>query len=196
MRTTGTISSKSTPASRWNIRTEVITGIDSGGEQIRIAAENRLFLTKRCPFRGYAIELRINAEDPKNNFLANPVWSRSISRPAGTARAGRCHLQGYEIPGSRFDAHQADVYGFTGAKRWIGCGERSHCPLSSAGFRPPSLYYKQIVNDPDFIEQRFDTRTLKPQHLLDYQDEVRNWKKLARFVAEINAHGYNRHAVF
>jgi len=31
---------------------------------------------------------------------------------------------------------------------------------------------------------------------LDYQDEVPELEKLARFVAEINAHGYNRHADF
>ena len=88
------------------------------------------------------------------------------------------------------------VYGFT----WREAVDRMRRTLNSlviAGVETTIPYYKQIVNDPDFIEQRFDTSYIETHpHLLDYQDEVPELEKLARFVAEINAHGYNRYAEY
>ncbi len=50
--------------------TESITGIDIVQEQIRIADGLELqYKQKDVSFRGYAMEFRINAEDPKNGFL-------------------------------------------------------------------------------------------------------------------------------
>jgi len=53
--------------------TEAITGIDIIKEQIRIAAGERLrYRQKDVQFRGHAIECRINAENPYNNFSPCP----------------------------------------------------------------------------------------------------------------------------
>ena len=50
--------------------TETITGIDIVQEQIRIASGNSLsFKQSEISYRGFAIEFRINAEDPKQDFL-------------------------------------------------------------------------------------------------------------------------------
>jgi pyruvate carboxylase subunit A len=52
--------------------TEQITGMDIVQEQIQIAAGNPLSLKqKQIQMRGYAMQFRINAEDPKNDFLPN-----------------------------------------------------------------------------------------------------------------------------
>jgi len=179
--------------------TEVITGIDLVREQIRIAAgEPVSFSQSDVHFRGYAIELRINAEDPKNNFMANPGLIQIYQSPGGHGtRVDGAIYQGYEIP-RFYDSMliKLTVYGFT----WREAVDRMRRTLNSlviGGVQTTIPYYKQIVNDPDFIEQRFDTSYIEThQHLLDYQDEVPELEKLARFVAEINAHGYNRHADF
>jgi pyruvate carboxylase subunit A len=60
--------------------TEEITGIDIVQEQIRIAAGERLGMTQQqISRRGFAIEFRINAEDPQNDFLPS-WWSRCSYR--------------------------------------------------------------------------------------------------------------------
>jgi pyruvate carboxylase subunit A len=179
--------------------TEMITGIDLVREQIRIAAGEPIsFAQSDVHFRGTAIELRINAEDPKNNFMANPGVIQIYQSPGGHGtRVDGAVYQGYEIP-RYYDSMliKLTVYGFT----WREAVDRLRRTLNSlilAGVRTTIPFYKQIVNDPDFIEQRFDTSYIEthPQ-LLAYQDEVPELEKLARFVAEINAHGYNRYAEF
>jgi pyruvate carboxylase subunit A len=179
--------------------TEMITGIDLVREQIRIAAGEPIsFAQSDVHFRGTAIELRINAEDPKSNFMANPGVIQIYHSPGGHGtRVDGAVYQGYEIP-RYYDSMliKLTVYGFT----WSEAVDRLRRTLNSlviAGVRTTIPFYKQIVNDPDFIEQRFDTSYIEthPQ-LLAYQDEVPEMEKLAGFVAEINAHGYNRYAEF
>ncbi len=80
--------------------TEAITGIDIVREQIRIA--DGLPLTYRqqdIQRRGYAMELRINAEDPKNDFLPNFGRITRYFAPGRTGCTHRCsHL--YRLPDS------------------------------------------------------------------------------------------------
>ena len=174
--------------------TEVVTGLDIVRQQIRIAAGEPLSITQKdVTFRGTAIELRINAEDPKNNFMASPGVIQLYQSPGGHGtRLDGAVYQGYEIP-RYYDSMlvKLTVYGFT----WLEAVDRLNRTLSSfviAGVKTTIPYYKQIVNDPDFIAQRFDTSYIEthPQ-LLDYQDEVPAMEKLADLIAEINAHGYN-----
>lgn len=73
--------------------TELITGIDIVKEQIRIAAGEKLGIRKqdKIPLRGHAIEVRINAEDPANNFAPCPGKIERYNVPGG--------------PGVRIDSH-------------------------------------------------------------------------------------------
>lgn len=73
--------------------TELITGIDIVKEQIRIAAGEKLSIRKqdKIPLRGHALECRINAEDPANNFSPSPGKILRYQAPGG--------------PGVRLDSH-------------------------------------------------------------------------------------------
>jgi acetyl-CoA carboxylase biotin carboxylase subunit len=72
--------------------TEMITGIDLVVEQIRIAQGERLRLTQdQVLLRGHAIECRINAEDPENDFRPAPGRISGYLPPGG--------------PGVRIDSH-------------------------------------------------------------------------------------------
>jgi len=177
--------------------TEMITGIDIVREQIRIAAGEPLSIAQKdVTFRGTAIELRITAEDPKNNFLANPGVIKIYRTPGGHGiRLDGAVYQGYEIP-SYYDSMlvKLTVYGFT----WREAVDRLDRALSGftiAGVKTTIPFYRQILKDPDFIEQRFDTSYIEthPQ-LLSYQEDVPDIEKLASLIAEINAHGYNPYA--
>ncbi len=77
--------------------TEMITGIDIVRQQIRIAAGQKLALKQEdiVP-KGWAMECRINASDPEDNFMPCPGRIESIVFPGG--------------PGVRIDTHIHDGY--------------------------------------------------------------------------------------
>ena len=64
--------------------TEMVTGIDIVKEQILVAAGEKLSFTQdKVQFNGHAIECRINAEDPDNNFLPSPGLISEWRMPGG-----------------------------------------------------------------------------------------------------------------
>jgi acetyl-CoA carboxylase biotin carboxylase subunit len=79
--------------------TELVTGIDIVREQVRIAAGEPLELTGRAPRRGHAIEIRINAEDPRHGFAPSPGVVTRFRPPLGAGtRVDTAIREGSEIP--------------------------------------------------------------------------------------------------
>jgi acetyl-CoA carboxylase biotin carboxylase subunit len=79
--------------------TEMVTGIDLVKEQIRLAAGEKLRLKQDdVRTKGWAIECRINAEDPENNFAPFPGKINAYNAPGGRGvRMDSCTYQNYEI---------------------------------------------------------------------------------------------------
>lgn len=79
--------------------TEMITGIDLIAEQIRVAAGEPLTICKEgFRFRGHAIEIRINAEDP-DTFIPSPGMIKQFHAPGGLGvRFDSAIYGGYSIP--------------------------------------------------------------------------------------------------
>jgi pyruvate carboxylase len=177
--------------------TEVVTGIDVIREQLLIAeGEPISFTQEQVAERGFAIQVRINAEDPKNNFLANPGVVQVYQSSAGPGvRLDGAIYQGYEIP-PYYDSLMVKltVYGFT----WPEAVQRLARSLRGfliLGVKTTIPYFQQIVQDPDFIGMNFDTSYIDdhPQ-LMEYQEQEREVDKIARLIAEINAFGKNPYA--
>ncbi|QKD84639.1 acetyl-CoA carboxylase biotin carboxylase subunit [Thermoleptolyngbya sichuanensis A183] len=80
--------------------TEMITGMDLIAEQIRVAQGDRLRLTQeQVQLRGHAIECRINAEDPDQNFRPAPGRISGYLPPGGNGVRIDSHVYtDYEIP--------------------------------------------------------------------------------------------------
>ncbi len=80
--------------------TEMITGIDLVREMLRIASGEALSLTQTdVKATGHAIECRINAEDPENNFMPFPGIVGALSIPEGEwVRFDTMLYEGYHIP--------------------------------------------------------------------------------------------------
>jgi acetyl/propionyl-CoA carboxylase alpha subunit len=79
--------------------TELVTGIDIVKEQIRIARERKLrYSQDEIRLKGWAIECRINAEDPYNNFLPSTGVLNSVIPPSGPGvRVDTGVYAGFEI---------------------------------------------------------------------------------------------------
>jgi len=79
--------------------TEMITGIDLIKEQIKVAAGERLkFKQEDIKFKGAAIECRINAEDPENNFIPSPGKIEFLNLPGGRGVRVDTHIYtGFKI---------------------------------------------------------------------------------------------------
>ena len=76
---------------------ELVTGIDLVQQQIKIASGEELpWKQRNVPCNGSAIELRVNAEDPANNFRGCPGKITKLRVPGG--------------PGVRFDSHVHEGY--------------------------------------------------------------------------------------
>ncbi len=90
--------------------TEMVTGTDLIIEQIRIAMGEPLsFSQDDIVIRGHAIECRINAESPGQNFMPSPGKVEHIHLPAGNGvRVDTALYEGYTIP-SQYDSMIAKV---------------------------------------------------------------------------------------
>jgi acetyl-CoA carboxylase biotin carboxylase subunit len=94
--------------------TEMVTGIDLIKEQIRVASGEKLKIQQEnVQIKGAAIECRINAEDPDNNFMPSPGKIEALILPGGPNVRVDTHIYaGYEVP-SYYDSLVAKliVYG-------------------------------------------------------------------------------------
>ncbi len=156
--------------------TEQITGVDIVREQIRIASGFPLSVRQQdISFRGYALQLRVNAEDPKNNFL--PSFGK-ISRyyaPGGPGvRVDTAIYTGYDIP-PYFDSMCLKL--IVWSLRWDDTLDRAVRALNDMrlqGIKTTAPYYQQILQHPDFRSGSFDTSFVE-QHpeLLQYSEKSR-----------------------
>ncbi len=139
--------------------TECITGVDIVEEQIRIAAGLPLsYEQHQISHNGYAMQFRVNAEDPKNNFL--PSFGR-ISRyyaPGGPGvRTDTAIYTGYTVP-PHYDSMLAKV--IVWAQNWkdvINRGERALRDMGLQGIKTTIPYYLEILHHPGFRSASFNT---------------------------------------
>ena len=90
--------------------TELVTGIDLVEEQIRVASGLPLsFTQKDITVRGHAMECRINAEIPEQNFMPSPGTVTKLHLPGGNGvRVDTALYTGYTVP-SMYDSMIAKV---------------------------------------------------------------------------------------
>ena len=177
---------------------EMITGIDVVRTQIKLAlGKNLLFKQEDVQMRGHAVEMRINAEDPKNNFMPEGGKTVRVYRSPGgygVRLDGFCY-QGFTIP-QVYDSLlvKLTVFGWS----WHETVDRlRHCLNNFVITGPKTTipFYLHLINDPDFQEGHFDTSFLEThEYLLDYEEDTSEVNKLARLIAEIHHKGENTYA--
>ncbi|MDD1690317.1 MAG: acetyl-CoA carboxylase biotin carboxylase subunit [Methanoregula sp.] len=148
--------------------TEIITGVDLVKQQIAIAAGESLpFEQKDLSIRGHAIECRINAEDPLNNFAADPgkiVRYRSPGGPGIRVDSG-IHM-GYTIP-PNYDSMIAKLCAWDSTRTdAIMRMRRAISEYIVLGIRTTLPLHYAIMNNQQFIEGNTHTHFLQEEHIL------------------------------
>lgn len=178
--------------------TEMITGIDIVRTQIKLAmGKDFLFAQEDIQLRGHAIEMRINAEDPQNNFMPEGGKTVNVYRSPGgygVRLDGFCY-QGFTIP-EAYDSLlvKLTVFGWS----WNETVDRLRRCLTNFVITGPKTtipFYLNLINHPDFAAGDFDTSFLEEnEQLFEYDENVSEVNKLARLIAEIHQKEQNTYA--
>ena len=138
--------------------TEVVTGIDIVREQIRVAAGEPMGFTGLQVSRGHAIEFRINAEDPRNNFVPRAGTVSRLYLPGGPGVRVDTHLyEGYTVP-PFYDSLLAKIIVWDSDRR--SCIARSiRCleEFTLEGLPTTRDLHLDILRYPSFVEGRYST---------------------------------------
>src|SRR5271154_849642 len=153
--------------------TELITGLDLVHLQIRIAAGEKLpFTQDEVRIRGHAIECRIYAEDPGNNYFPSPGKITLLLSPSGPGiRCDSGMYEGWTVP-MDYDPLLAKLIGYgTDRDEAIGRLTRALNEYFVGGIKANLSLFRRILRDPDFQAGSIDTgfldRLLKQSVSLD-----------------------------
>src|SRR5256884_5594061 len=139
--------------------TELTTGLDLVHLQIRIAAgEPSLFTQKDISLRGHAIECRIYAEDPDNNYFPSPGTISLLLDPAGPGiRLDSGVYEGWTVP-IDYDPLLAKLIGYgTDRPQAISRLARALNEYFVGGIKTNLPLLRRILSQPDFQAGKEDT---------------------------------------
>ncbi len=139
--------------------TELITGLDLVHLQIRIAAGERLpFTQEEVMIRGHAIECRIYAEDPDNNYFPSPGKITLLLLPSGPGiRRDSGMYEGWTVP-MDYDPLLAKLIGYgTDREQAISRLTRALNEYFVGGIKTNISLFRRILSDPDFRAAKIDT---------------------------------------
>jgi acetyl-CoA carboxylase biotin carboxylase subunit len=132
--------------------TELVTGFDLVQLQLRIASGEALpFGQKDVQWRGWAMECRISAEDPDNQFLPSPGKIQQLREPSGPGvRLDSGVYPGWTVP-LEYDALLAKLVTW-GADRNVAMErlQRALTEYGLSGIQTNISFFLEILNDPEF----------------------------------------------
>jgi acetyl-CoA carboxylase biotin carboxylase subunit len=142
--------------------TELVTGLDLVEWQLRIAAGERLTIAQDdVKWSGSAIECRIYAENPDNQFLPSPGKITHLREPSGPGlRLDSGIYSGITVPFD-YDPLLAKLAAWGPSReRAIGRMDRALAEYSIAGIRTNTAFFREILADPEFRDGRLSTAFL------------------------------------
>jgi acetyl-CoA carboxylase biotin carboxylase subunit len=139
--------------------TELVTGLDLVKYQLRVAAGEKLELRQDdIVMRGSAIECRVYAEDPANNFLPSPGRITAFRPPSGPGiRHDTGVYQGWTVPND-YDPLIAKLATWDNTRHEsIERMRRALREYQIAGIHTNISFFLEVLDDPDFRRGSFDT---------------------------------------
>jgi pyruvate carboxylase subunit A len=171
--------------------TEQITGIDIVKEQINIAAGLPLnYQQNDIEHHGYAMEFRINAEDPQNDFLPSfGRITRYFAAGGPGVRTDGAIYTGYQIP-PYYDSMCAKL--IVWSREWdelLDRGRRALNDIVVYGVKTTIPYHLEILKNPQFRSAVFNTSFVEEHpELLNYSTRRPPSRMAAVIAAAVAAH--------
>ncbi len=171
--------------------TEMVTGIDIVAEQLRIARGRQLSYTQeQVKFNGHAIECRINAEDPFNNFVPSTGRITHSIIPTGPGvRVDTGVYPGFEIT-PYYDPMIAKliVWGETRAQAILRM-RRALEEYRIVGVRTNIPFHQTLMDSHRFMGGQFDTRFVEERFSMEGASELDEAQaEIAAILATLVAH--------
>jgi acetyl-CoA carboxylase biotin carboxylase subunit len=171
--------------------TELVTGIDIVAEQLRIARGRPLSYTQeQVKFKGHAIECRINAEDPFNNFIPSTGRITHSILPTGPGiRVDTGVFPGFEIT-PYYDPMIAKliVWGETRAQAILRM-RRALEEYRIVGVRTNIPFHQTLMDSHRFMGGQFDTRFVEERFSMEGASESSEaHAEIAAILATLVAH--------
>jgi len=171
--------------------TEMVTGVDIVKEQIRIARSRPLRYTQdKIKQNGCAIECRINAEDPFNNFLPSTGRISHILLPTGPG----VRIDTGVYPGSEVTPYYDSliskliVWGETRAEAILRL-RRSLEEYKVIGVRTNIPFHQHLMNSHRFIAGQFDTRFIEERFSMESAHNGKeDHSEIAAIIAALVSH--------
>jgi len=142
--------------------TEQVTGLDLVKLQIAIAAGHRLpFAWETITPRGHAIEVRIYAEDPDNNFFPSPGKIISRQAPSGPGiRLDEGIYEGWTVPND-YDPLLSKLIAWGNSREEaVARLRRALEEYTTTGIKTNTGLFRRILAEPDFLKAEIHTRWL------------------------------------
>ena len=146
---------------------EMVTGIDLIQQQIRVASGEKIsFKQEDIPCNGVAMECRINAEDPEHNFRPCPGKIEQIHIPGGLGVRWDSHVHaGYVVP-PHYDSMIGKLIVHRPTREeTIATMIRCLKELRVKGIKTTADFHVQVLQNPDFIENRVYTTWVEKEVL-------------------------------
>ena len=145
--------------------TELVTGIDMIKEQLKIASGEKLsFAQKDIRFTGHSMEVRVNAENPRKNFMPCPGKITELHLPGGNGiRVDTAIYAGYTVP-QTYDSMLAKIIVHAGTRE--ECIQKMKSALGECvieGIDTNIDFLLQILENKDFVENHYDTSFIEKE---------------------------------
>ena len=177
--------------------TEMVTGVDIVKEQIAIASGRRMRYSQAdiVP-KGWAIECRITAEDPFNNFLPSGGTVTSLKEPTGP---------GVRVESSLYRGAEISLYYDPMVAKLVVQGDnraeailrmrRALNEYRIGGIKTSIPFHQEMMDSTEFIWGTFDTGFLSRRRMNMRPASSEEHGKIAAVVATLIAHDEGRRAV-
>ncbi|MBD5640902.1 MAG: ATP-grasp domain-containing protein, partial [Desulfovibrio sp.] len=176
--------------------TESRYGIDLVEEQIAVAFGAQLRYREEDLHPSYcAMQVRINCENPQENFAPNSgLISRYVSPGGPGVRLDSNVSAGYEFPPNYDSAGSLLIAYAHDWEKTLGIMNRALGEYVVGGIKTTIPFFRKIIKDPQFRSGEINTNFIADHpELMLYTDIAPEGERLARLVAEISARGYNPH---
>ncbi len=177
--------------------TEMITGIDIAKEMFKIAAGEKLSISQEdVKMNGWAMECRIYAEDPFNNFLPSPGKILTLREPSGPGvRDDSGVFAGYEVP-LHYDPMISKLCTWGGTRtESIQRMKRALGEYVIKGIKTTIPFHQRVMNNEKFLAGNIHTGFIEDECIMETSDDSEDLMNVALVAAALHLQRKSREGV-